>query len=135
MQILNFKSRTNNTEQDCDDDGESAAGGRLLHMLEMMNVRNVMVVVSRCGSQWRSAVFSGCAFSEWLCDWRCETSLQFLEGADRCATCLRWYGGVLLGPQRFTVINNVARVLLEECGFDNRRGKESASRAGGGKKR
>lgn len=27
-------------DQDCDDDGESAAGGRLLHLLEIMNVRH-----------------------------------------------------------------------------------------------
>lgn len=33
--------------QDCDDDGESAAGGRLLHLLELMGVWNAMVVVSR----------------------------------------------------------------------------------------
>lgn len=33
--------------QDCDDDGEDAAGGRLLHLLELMNVWGVMVVVSR----------------------------------------------------------------------------------------
>jgi len=35
------------TYQDCDDDGESAAGGRLLHLLQLMEVWNVMVVVSR----------------------------------------------------------------------------------------
>ncbi|KAH3665463.1 hypothetical protein OGAPHI_003647 [Ogataea philodendri] len=33
--------------QDCDDDGETAAGGRLLHLLSIMDVWNVMVVVSR----------------------------------------------------------------------------------------
>ncbi|KAF2172716.1 hypothetical protein M409DRAFT_62439 [Zasmidium cellare ATCC 36951] len=33
--------------QDCDDDGEDAAGGRLLHLLELMNAWGVMVVVSR----------------------------------------------------------------------------------------
>lgn len=33
--------------QDCDDDGESAAGGRLLHLLELMGVWNTMVVVTR----------------------------------------------------------------------------------------
>lgn len=33
--------------QDCDDDGEDAAGGRLLHLLELMNVWGAMVVVSR----------------------------------------------------------------------------------------
>lgn len=33
--------------QDCDDDGETAAGGRLLHLLTMMDAWNVIVVVSR----------------------------------------------------------------------------------------
>ncbi|KAG6242478.1 hypothetical protein E4U24_005709 [Claviceps purpurea] len=33
--------------QDCDDDGETAAGGRLLHLLQVMDVWGVVVVVSR----------------------------------------------------------------------------------------
>jgi len=33
--------------QDCDDDGETAAGGRLLHLLELMGFWNGMVVVTR----------------------------------------------------------------------------------------
>ena len=33
--------------QDCDDDGETAAGGRLLHLLQIMDVWDVLVVVSR----------------------------------------------------------------------------------------
>jgi len=61
--------------QDFDDDGESAAGGRLLHLLQMTNAVNVVVVVSR------------------------------------------WYGGVKLGPDRFKLINNTARTLLEATGY------------------
>ncbi|XP_077963825.1 protein IMPACT isoform X5 [Gasterosteus aculeatus] len=61
--------------QDCEDDGETAAGGRLLHLLQILDVRNVAVVVSR------------------------------------------WYGGVLLGPDRFKHINNCARSLLVEEGY------------------
>ena len=61
--------------QDYDDDGESAAGGRLLRLLTLVGAENVLVVVSR------------------------------------------WYGGVLLGPARFTHINNAARQLLDECGY------------------
>ncbi|KAI8827235.1 ribosomal protein S5 domain 2-type protein [Fimicolochytrium jonesii] len=61
--------------QDCDDDGETAAGGRLLHMLQLADVRGAMVVVTR------------------------------------------WYGGVHLGPQRFKLINNCARSVLEATGF------------------
>ncbi|KAG6545826.1 hypothetical protein Mapa_012787 [Marchantia paleacea] len=60
---------------DCDDDGENAAGGRLLHLLEMCKCKNVVVVVSR------------------------------------------WYGGTLLGADRFKHINNVARELLNAHGF------------------
>lgn len=33
--------------QDCDDDGETAAGGRLLHLMQVMDLWDVMVVVSR----------------------------------------------------------------------------------------
>ncbi|MCJ1315928.1 eIF2 kinase Gcn2p negative regulator [Xylographa vitiligo] len=33
--------------QDCDDNGETAAGGRLLHLLQVMDVWNVLVMVSR----------------------------------------------------------------------------------------
>jgi hypothetical protein len=35
------------TYQDCDDDGETAAGGRLLHLMQLTDVWNVMVVVTR----------------------------------------------------------------------------------------
>lgn len=41
--------------QDCDDDGESAAGGRLLHLLQLTDVWGVMVVVSR----WYGGVHLG----------------------------------------------------------------------------
>ncbi|KAI1342108.1 RWD domain-containing protein [Xylariaceae sp. FL0016] len=38
----------NNTSfQDCNDDGEDAAGGRLLHLMQLMDVWDVMVVVTR----------------------------------------------------------------------------------------
>ena len=33
--------------QDCDDDGETHAGGRLLHLLQILDVKDVVVVVSR----------------------------------------------------------------------------------------
>lgn len=61
--------------QDCDDDGETAAGGRLLHLLEILDINNAVVVVTR------------------------------------------WYGGILLGPDRFKHINNVARECLDQNGF------------------
>ena len=57
--------------QDCDDDGETAAGLRLLHLLQITDAKNVIVVISR------------------------------------------WYGGLLLGPERFKHFNNCARDLLQ----------------------
>ena len=61
--------------QDCDDDGETAAGGRVLHLLQVMDAWNVFVVVSR------------------------------------------WYGGMKLGPDRFSIINNVARDAVVKGGW------------------
>ncbi|ETN42449.1 uncharacterized protein HMPREF1541_01604 [Cyphellophora europaea CBS 101466] len=70
-----FKNESAATTQDYDDDGESAAGGRMLHLMQLMDVWNVLVVVTR------------------------------------------WYGGVKLGPDRFRVINNVAREALLIGGY------------------
>ena len=61
--------------QDYDDDGETAAGGRLLHLLQLMDVWGVLVVISR------------------------------------------WYGGIKLGPDRFSIINNIAREAVIEGGW------------------
>ncbi|XP_016328702.1 protein IMPACT isoform X1 [Sinocyclocheilus anshuiensis] len=77
--------------QDCEDDGETAAGGRLLHLLQILDVRNVLVVVSR------------------------------------------WYGGILLGPDRFKHINNCARNILIQEGYTDT--SEETSKAGGKNKR
>lgn len=41
--------------QDCDDDGETAAGSRMLHLMQLMDVWDVMVVVSR----WYGGVHLG----------------------------------------------------------------------------
>lgn len=74
---------------DCDDDGETAAGGRLAHLLEILELEDVLVVVSR------------------------------------------WYGGTLLGPDRFKLINQAARDALEKAGFladDKADGKSSRRR-------
>ncbi|KAF2801554.1 UPF0029-domain-containing protein [Mytilinidion resinicola] len=43
------------TYQDCDDDGETAAGGRVLHLMQLMDVWDVMVVVTR----WYGGVHLG----------------------------------------------------------------------------
>lgn len=58
-------------EEDYDDDGETAAGGRLLRLLQLMGVTDILVIVSR------------------------------------------WYGGTLLGPRRFALINNVAKDVIQ----------------------
>ncbi|XRA97995.1 RWD domain-containing protein [Pycnococcus provasolii] len=71
---------------DCDDDGESAAGGRLLHLLELMGCTDVAVCVSR------------------------------------------WFGGTLLGPERFKLINNAARQLLEQEGYVPQRSGTSSKK-------
>jgi len=42
-----IKGRNGVVFQDCDDDGETAAGGRVLHLLQLMDVWDVMVVVTR----------------------------------------------------------------------------------------
>ncbi|GAA6104054.1 protein IMPACT isoform X3 [Tachysurus ichikawai] len=77
--------------QDCEDDGETAAGGRLLHLLQILDVRNVLVVVSR------------------------------------------WYGGILLGPDRFKHINNCARNILVQEGYAET--LDEASKPGGKSKK
>ncbi|XP_074735911.1 protein IMPACT isoform X2 [Strix uralensis] len=77
--------------QDCEDDGETAAGGRLLHLMQILNVHNVLVVVSR------------------------------------------WYGGILLGPDRFKHINNCARNVLVEYNYVPSV-EESSKQAGKNKK-
>ena len=65
--------------QDYDDDGETAAGERLLHLLQRMDVWGLLVVVSR------------------------------------------WYGGIKLGPDRFSIINNIAREAVIEGGWTRSR--------------
>lgn len=68
-------TNTNTLFQDCDDDGETAAGGRVLHLMQIMDLWGVVVVVTR------------------------------------------WYGGVQLGPDRFRIINTVARDAFIKGGF------------------
>lgn len=72
-------SKGERTYQDFDDDGESAAGGRLLHLLQLVNAWDVLVVVSR------------------------------------------WYGGIKLGPDRFSIINKVAREAVVNGGWTESR--------------
>lgn len=84
--------------QDCNDDGEALAGGKLLHLLQIVQARNVVVVVTR------------------------------------------WYGGTLLGPDRFKHYNNCARDVMKMAGFvdtsnpNNMKESKSKSRFKSGKK-
>ncbi|CAK8681911.1 unnamed protein product [Clavelina lepadiformis] len=78
-----FNDANSSYHQDCDDDGETAAGGRMLHLLEILDVKDVVVIVSR------------------------------------------WYGGILLGPDRFKHINNVTRNILVQEGFIDEQAKKS----------
>ncbi len=74
--------------QDNDDDGENEAGGRLMHLLQILDAKNVIVVVSR------------------------------------------WYGGILLGPDRFKHYNNCAREVIVNTGFSIPNQKTEAEHAG-----
>ncbi|XP_065570782.1 protein IMPACT-like [Artemia franciscana] len=70
-----YKEDSKSWLQDCDDDGETQAGSRLLHLLQIVNSKDVIVVVSR------------------------------------------WFGGILLGADRFKLINNAARQVLQLGGY------------------
>lgn len=70
-----YNDRTRLVLQDCEDDGETHAGSRMMHLMQILDVKNVLVVVSR------------------------------------------WFGGVLLGGDRFKHINNATRDALELGGF------------------
>ena len=84
-----IRGEGNGAFQDCDDDGETAAGGRVLHLMQVMDLWDVVVVVTR------------------------------------------WYGGVQLGPDRFRIINSVARDVFMKGGFVR---EELVSAASGKKK-
>ncbi|XP_037036833.1 protein IMPACT homolog [Bradysia coprophila] len=56
--IYAYRIRDGNIlQQDCDDDGENQAGSRLLHLLQMTEAENVLIVVSR----WYGGIQLGAA--------------------------------------------------------------------------
>lgn len=63
--------RLANGSQERDDDGEGGAGDKLLHLLDVLDAKNVVVVV------------------------------------------VRWFGGILLGPDRFKLIAEAASLALK----------------------
>jgi hypothetical protein len=90
MTAWRIRGPNDTSYQDCDDDGETAAGSRMLHLMQLMDVWDVMVVVTR------------------------------------------WYGGILLGPDRFRIINTAAREALLLGGYA-KDGKEGDSKKKGKK--
>jgi len=90
MTAWRIKGPNDTSYQDCDDDGETAAGSRMLHLMQLMDVWNVMVIVTR------------------------------------------WYGGILLGPDRFRIINTAAREALILGGYA-KEGKDGDGRKKGKK--
>ena len=70
-----YNKDTNIWYEDNDDDGEALAGGKMAHLLSILEVENVFVMVSR------------------------------------------WFGGILLGPDRFKDINNMTRKILDDHGY------------------
>lgn len=47
MTAWRIRGEGGSSYQDCDDDGEAAAGGRLLHLMQLMDLWDAMVVVTR----------------------------------------------------------------------------------------
>lgn len=119
--------------QDCDDDGEAQAGPRLLHLLQ------VCVFETRtCSEALRLEKFSTSFISFSLISVHVFKYIhmrlswcKFLELSLLCSfprfqltKCMnvvvvvsRWYGGTLLGPDRFKHINNAARQVLSMGSF------------------
>ncbi len=78
-----FIDAKNILNADYDDDGETSAGGRLLHLLELIKVQNVLVVVSR----WFGGVLLGAdrsaASSDDLCGCFCMWHMLGLNTSTR----------------------------------------------------
>ena len=48
---------------------------------------------------------------------RSQTQLNIMNVKNVMVVVSRWWGGILLGPDRFKHINNATRNVLEKCGF------------------
>jgi putative IMPACT (imprinted ancient) family translation regulator len=91
---------------DHDDDGESAAGGRLAHLLQILVSHSLL---------WPIVPF--------------EYYLQDVK--DVLVVVTRYFGGTLLGADRFKHINQAARGALELGGFIETKRVAAESRARG----
>lgn len=60
--------------------------------------------------------------------------LEILELENVLVVVSRWFGGTLLGPDRFKYINQAARDALELGGFLDEKEKEGGNKGKGKKK-
>jgi len=91
-------------EEDNNDDGETAAGGRLAHLLQ------ILVPLFPC-----------------MC--ACNSHIVLKEVSNCLVIVTRYFGGIHLGPDRFKHINQAARNALEMGGFlDESEAKRNAGR-------
>ncbi|KAG8246387.1 hypothetical protein J6590_086186 [Homalodisca vitripennis] len=88
-------------DEQCDDDGEKAAGGRLLHLLQEGRLKHLHQTVD-----WQSnSIYT-------------RITQTVATGATNVMVVVsRWRGGVNIGPDRYRHINSVARQALQQLGF------------------
>lgn len=165
--------------QDYDDDGESAAGGRLLHLLQvciwgggagrsggqgkggrgrLLSLKGHAAGYGGWGRKGGGSrgvhslpsllarppagCFPACSPARTPCNTGlprpppppppAHARVQLADVRNVVVVVSRWFGGVLMGPSRFTAINNTARELLEQLGHMPRKGAGGAAGAGGG---
>ena len=102
--LYSLLERPRSLLSDNDDDGESAAGGRLAHLLQILVSHPLL----------------------WLIVWL-EYYLQDVK--DALVVVTRYFGGTLLGADRFKHINQAARDALELGGLIETKRVAAESRA------
>nr|CAD7587549.1 unnamed protein product [Timema genevievae] len=99
-----LKEDTKSFIHDSEDDGETQAGARVMHLLEVTNLVGVsssfMTLVDNINNSSHDCLYS-----------------QILNVQNVLVVVTRWYGGTHLGPDRFRHINNSARQVLDKAGF------------------
>lgn len=80
--------------QDFDDDGETAAGSRLLHLLTVCNFLKCLLYL---------------------------LTIQMMDTWNVIVVVSRWFGGIHIGPDRFKHINTVAREVVIKGGFSKKK--------------
>ncbi|KAG8304049.1 hypothetical protein J6590_103391, partial [Homalodisca vitripennis] len=88
-------------QEQCDDDGEKAAGGRLLHLLQEGRLKHLHKAVD-----WQSkSIYT-------------RIIQTMATGATNVMVVVtRWRGGVNIGPDRYRHINSVARQAQQQLSF------------------